>query len=71
MSRMQKCLACVVAVCLCFAGMALGMLAFVILGTSVCYVVALLALAYASLVVVIAVQAVRGGRTSKNYRRRS
>lgn len=63
--------ACVVAVCLCFAGMALGMLAFVILGTSVCYVVALLALAYASLVVVIAVQAVRGGRTSKNYRRRS
>ena len=60
---------CVVAVCLCYAGMALGILAYLLLGASVCFVVALLALAYASLVVVIAVQAVRGGRTSKDYRR--
>lgn len=62
---------CVVAVCLCFAGMALGMLAYVILGSNVCFAVALLALAYAGLVLVIAVQAVRGGRTSKDYRRLS
>ncbi|MDO5117668.1 MAG: hypothetical protein Q4D34_04195, partial [Eggerthellaceae bacterium] len=60
---------CVVAVCLCYAGMALGILAYLILGPSVSYVVALMAIAYAALVIVIAVQAVRGGRTSKDYRR--
>lgn len=60
---------CVVALCLCYAGMALGILAYLLLGPSVCYVVALLAIAYAALVVIIAVQAVHGGRTSKDYRR--
>ena len=60
---------CVVAVCLCYAGMALGILAYLILGASVSYVVALLALAYAALVATISVQAVHGGRTNKDYRR--
>ena len=59
----------VVAVCLCYIGMALGMLAYLLLGSAVCFVVGAAALAYAGLVIVIAVQAVHGGRTSKDYRR--
>ena len=60
---------CVVAACLCYAGMALGILAYLVLGSFVCFAVALMAVAYAALVIVIAVQAVHGGRTNKDYRR--